>query len=127
MKKGISICATVLFLSCGMYFTFDKGSASSEYVIDKKTSEEVNEINKKIVETELIEKIVTELKERGYSPHGGAAYTIYSANKQLLTIPMYDIDLKNKEMTNKITAIIDEVIIENNFNSFEATIEKAEH
>ncbi|PYF01770.1 hypothetical protein [Ureibacillus chungkukjangi] len=107
-----------------MYFTFYKGSASSEYVIGKKNSE-VSEINKKITETELIEKIVNELKERGYSPHGGAAYTIYSANKQLLTIPMYDIDLKNKEMTNKITAIIDEVIKENNFNSFEITIEKA--
>lgn len=106
-----------------MYFVFDKDSASSEYVNDEET---IEEINKKISETELTEKIINVLKEKGYSPQGGVAYTVFSADKQMLTLFMYDIDLSNKGKRNDIMAIVDEVISENNFNSFEIAIQKVE-
>lgn len=109
-----------------MYFVFDKDSAPSDYVADKKTIEEVKEIHEKISKTELTEKIINELKEKGYSPQGGVAYTIFSADKQMLTLLMYDIDLNNKGMTNDIMGIVDEVIKENNFSSFEIDIQKVE-
>ncbi|MCH7321535.1 hypothetical protein LZ480_06470 [Solibacillus sp. MA9] len=87
---------------------------------------EVKEIYDKINETELMEKIIIELKEKGYSPQGGGAYTIFSADKQMLTLLMYDIDLNNKVMTNDIMAIVDKVIRENNFSSFEIALQKVD-
>lgn len=109
-----------------MYFVFDKDSAHSEYVNDKNTTEEINKINEKISEIELTKKITNELKKKGYSPQGGIAYTIFSADKQMLTLFMYDIDLNNKEETNQITSITNEIINENNFNPFEIAIQKVE-
>ena len=99
ISKVIFFISLIILICCGIYFVFDKDSAPSDFVADKQTMEEVKEIYDKISETGLMEKIINELKEKGYSPQGGGAYTIFSADKQMLTLLMYDIDLNNKVMT----------------------------
>lgn len=125
-KKRIGFIVIALFICCGIYFVFEKDSAHSESVNDKKNTEEINKINEKISEIELTKKITNKLKENGYSPQGGIAYTIFSANKQMLTVFMYDIDLNNKKETDEIIAITNEIINVNNFNPFEIAIQKVE-
>lgn len=78
---------------------------------------EVDEIRKKIEETELTEKIVTALTKNGFSPDKRILYTIYSPEHKILSFSLSNFDRKD-ETINKITDIINKITKENNLNTF---------
>ncbi|MGE7950890.1 hypothetical protein [Lysinibacillus xylanilyticus] len=78
---------------------------------------EVEEINKKIEETELTKKIINGLTENGFSPDKRIQYTIYSPEKKVLTISLSNFDREDKTI-NKIIDIINTITKENNLNTF---------
>lgn len=84
---------------------------------------EVDEIRKKIEETELTEKIINALTENGFSPDKRILYTIYSSEHKVLTLSLSNFDGEDKTI-NKITNLIDAISKESNLDTFSVELSK---
>ncbi|MBK3495941.1 hypothetical protein JFL43_13940 [Viridibacillus sp. YIM B01967] len=83
--KIIFFVLSLLLITGGIVIFYNHSYAKETPKATQVTQEElkeIEEINEKITETELSEKIINALKENGYDPHGGIAYTIYSVDKK---------------------------------------------
>lgn len=80
--------------------------------------EESNKIIRNIEKTDLSTMILDMLKLNGYNVDDGVAFTIYSANDQIISLLIKDIDIKDTQEKNNIEKIINNVAQENNFNKF---------
>lgn len=108
-----------------IFFIFHINSPSPLLDESNQTSiAEANGILEKINETKLAFQIDEALKEKGFSPYGGTAFQIYSADKQYVTILMENIDLKDKDALKSVQKIVDTVAKANDFNLFVVDIQK---
>lgn len=116
-----------MFLGCllisGVIFTFYNNSPLPKESHQNGIAE-ANEILEKIDETNLAFQIDEALKENGFTPYGGTAFQIYSADKQYMTILMENIDPKDKDALKSVQNIVDTVTKANGFNLFVVDIQK---
>jgi len=86
---------------------------------------EVDEIRKKIEETELTKKIINALTENGFSPDKRILYTIYSPEHKILSFSLFNFDREDRTI-NKITEIVNTITKENNLNTFSVQLGETE-
>jgi hypothetical protein len=79
---------------------------------------EVEEVIENISETDLSIKMINALKENGYNIYEGVGFSIYSPDRQIVSLNMYDINLHDKKTTTDIENIVNRVAQNNNFNPF---------
>ncbi len=126
-KIHFSITFLLLITTIGIFVYYNTLPVTEIYPYTTITTsneiKEVNEISKKIDETELTKKIIDGLIKNGYSPNKRILYTIYSPENKVLTISLSNFD-KNDKTINKINNIINTISKENDLNSF--TVELSE-
>lgn len=99
---------------------FNIGTSSSKTATYPTQSElkAVEEIIERLYEADLSIKIINALKENGYSLYEGVGYSIYSADRQIVSLSMYDINLNDNKVKTDIEKIVNRIAKNNNFNPF---------
>lgn len=115
-------------LSASCTFTFYNSITQEvfQYCSNASTLEElqaVEDVQKKIKETEFTQKILNRLAESGYAPQKRIQYTIYSPNNKVLSLSLANFDGEDQTMRD-IVNIVDEISKENHLAPF--TVEVSE-
>lgn len=78
--------------------------------------EKINKVN-------LSKQIVSALKAKGYEPEGKIAYySIYSTEKKIIGIPIYNTNAKDKKVIADIEKIVNTTANKNSLGSFKVEI-----
>jgi uncharacterized protein (UPF0297 family) len=122
VRFGIITVITGFLLAMAVLWVNAKGPSPHEFIQNDDVQNEVNNVFKRMEETELTNQIVDALEENGYNPSRHIAGEIYSADKKVLIIFMRGLNGKVKENKARIQSIVNQVSEMNHLGTFDVRI-----
>lgn len=122
VRFGIITVITGFLLAMAVLWVNAKGPTPHEFIQNNVVQNEVNNVFKRMEETELTNQIVDALEESGYNPSRHIAGEIYSADKKVLIIFMRGLNGKVKENKAQIQSIVNQVSEMNHLGTFDVRI-----
>ncbi|MGE7843825.1 hypothetical protein ACQKNX_23965 [Lysinibacillus sp. NPDC093712] len=117
LKRGLFFIMIVLIVLLAIYL---KNQMPSTVQITQYNSSQTNaeDIAQKLQSTQLTKKIIMALRAEGYQPDSTIEYLIDSADNQIITIHLHDLEKLDSRTESKIQKIVTGIAEKNNFNLF---------